>query len=158
MLKAKILVLGPCKSGKSVLSNFFAQATDLAGSEYRPTQGVRILEFESTSLQKDGKSSTLDVELWDCSGDTKFDECWPSIMSDVNGIILVYNHDQPNHAQELEMWFTTFVAQQGLKESQCLVISNTKPTTSERSKTQLCKADCIHSHLTTRPLFHSLIG
>ncbi|XP_033126788.1 intraflagellar transport protein 22 homolog [Anneissia japonica] len=142
-----VLIIQFQQSGKTVLSNFVAEATDLAGSEYRPTQGVRILEFESASLESDGQSSTLDVELWDCSGDTKFDECWPSIMTNVNGVLLVYNHDQPNHATDLEMWFTTFVAQQGLKESQCLVINNCKPSTSERRKTQLSPAVSKLTHV-----------
>jgi len=41
MFKAKILVLGPCESGKTVISNFLSDATETSGGEYHPTQGVR---------------------------------------------------------------------------------------------------------------------
>ena len=76
MVKAKILVVGPCEvtiysystlqadwvikfipcyykhvnactqSGKTCISNYLAGATESSGGEYHPTQGVRILEFE----------------------------------------------------------------------------------------------------------------
>uniref|UniRef100_A0A2K5DKM9 Intraflagellar transport 22 n=1 Tax=Aotus nancymaae TaxID=37293 RepID=A0A2K5DKM9_AOTNA len=38
MLKAKILFVGPCESGKTVLANFLTESSDI--TEYSPTQGV----------------------------------------------------------------------------------------------------------------------
>ena len=94
--KAKILVIGPCEvsvsacggrgrirrlglreetlppflqSGKTWISNFLAEATDSSGGEYHPTQGVRILEFESEGENPtNGNTFRAEVELWDCSG------------------------------------------------------------------------------------------
>ncbi|PIK58970.1 putative intraflagellar transport protein [Apostichopus japonicus] len=66
MLKAKILVIGPCDSGKSVLSNFLAEASDISGGTYHPTQGARILEFESNGSWTGNRTSTAEVEMWDC--------------------------------------------------------------------------------------------
>ena len=61
----KVAVVGPSQAGKTMISNFLADATDNIGGEilamfefefcckncfageYRPTAGVRILEFES---------------------------------------------------------------------------------------------------------------
>lgn len=44
-------------------------ATEISGGEYRPTQGVRILEFESGREDLNtGKLFKAEVELWDCSG------------------------------------------------------------------------------------------
>jgi len=60
------------QSGKTHLCNYLADATESTGGDYRPTKGVRILEFEC-----DGEHPTTgdyvraDVELWDCSGDKK---------------------------------------------------------------------------------------
>ena len=69
MYKVKVAVVGPSQSGKTMISNFLADATDNIGGEilamfevfriatllektlsgeYRPTAGVRILEFESS--------------------------------------------------------------------------------------------------------------
>ena len=55
--------------GKTVIANFLADATESNGSDYHPTQGVRILQFESGNLSVNGQSVKADVELWDCSGD-----------------------------------------------------------------------------------------
>ena len=55
MLKAKVLVIGPPKCGKTVLSNFLSDATENIGTEYRPTKGVRIVEFESRNLTIKGQ-------------------------------------------------------------------------------------------------------
>ena len=46
--KAKVLLAGPCKTGKTAIANFLADATEVSGSEtdYWPTHVVRILEFE----------------------------------------------------------------------------------------------------------------
>ncbi|XP_071849648.1 intraflagellar transport protein 22 homolog [Apostichopus japonicus] len=132
MLKAKILVIGPCDSGKSVLSNFLAEASDISGGAYHPTQGARILEFESNGSWTGNRTSTAEVEMWDCSGDTKFDECWPSLAKDAHGIILVYNPDQLNHERELETWYNHFVYNQGIKDSQCLIFGYFKPGAAAR--------------------------
>ena len=63
MYKLKILVVGPCRAGKTVVSNFLADATENTGGEYRPTAGCRILEFESQSLNVNSKVAKADVEV-----------------------------------------------------------------------------------------------
>ena len=63
MYKLKILVVGPCRAGKTVVSNFLADATENTGGEYRPTAGCRILEFESQSLNVNNKVAKADVEV-----------------------------------------------------------------------------------------------
>ena len=46
--KLKVVFAGPCKTGKTSIANFLADATEVSGSEsdYWPTHVVRILEFE----------------------------------------------------------------------------------------------------------------
>ncbi|XP_023688820.1 intraflagellar transport protein 22 homolog isoform X2 [Paramormyrops kingsleyae] len=129
MFKAKILVIGPSESGKTALSDFLSDATETIGGEYRPTQGVRILEFESQTLDASDKNATLDVELWDCAGDFKFESCWPALMRDSNG---------------------------GMQESQCLLIAHHKPGSSaDRGHpalaSHLSKLSMIHSNLEEDP-------
>lgn len=69
----KILIIGPPQSGKSRLANFIADREDNSTFGYRPTVGVRILEFEKEAPKnprRPGQEKVM-VELWDVSGDTK---------------------------------------------------------------------------------------
>ena len=75
MSKLVVFVVGPQEAGKTSLSNHVAELTEsLNSTEYHPTKGVRVLEFER-SLQADPKktqkwkNTQIDVELWDTTGD-----------------------------------------------------------------------------------------
>ena len=57
------------------MANFLAEATESSGGEYHPTQGVRVLEFESEGEDPEkGTPFRAEVELWDCSGSRRY--CW----------------------------------------------------------------------------------
>lgn len=126
MLKVKILFVGPNESGKTVLANFLSDTTDYVGQEYNPTVGVRILEFESQA-EGHGDTKTCEVELWDCSGDFKFESCWPALTNDTNGVVIIFNPDLPSHLKEIETWHSMFISSQGLLDSQCLLMAHHKP-------------------------------
>ncbi|XP_043909972.1 intraflagellar transport protein 22 homolog isoform X2 [Protopterus annectens] len=126
MFKAKILVVGPSECGKTVLSNFLSDATETIGGEYSPTQGVR------------------------------FETCWPALMKESNGIIIVFNPDLPRHLKEIEVWYTSFVLQQRLQDSQCLLIAHHKPGSgTDKEQLHLAQAlstlKLIHSNLDDDP-------
>lgn len=114
------------QSGKTVLANFLSGTTENVGGEYRPTQGVRILEFESHP-EGFGDSTTCEVELWDCSGDFKFESCWPALMKDACGVVIIFNPDVPSHLKEIETWHSMFISSQGLQDNQCLLMAHHKP-------------------------------
>lgn len=59
------------QSGKTTIANFLSDATENPSGEYRPTQGVRILEFEMQNLNVNNEKLKAEIELWDCSGDHK---------------------------------------------------------------------------------------
>lgn len=68
--KLKIIVVGPKNSGKTTISNFLmGQTAEITGGEYQPTIGCRILEAEYPS----GGNQMVNVELWDASGDNRYD-------------------------------------------------------------------------------------
>uniref|UniRef100_A0A5F9D1N5 Intraflagellar transport 22 n=1 Tax=Oryctolagus cuniculus TaxID=9986 RepID=A0A5F9D1N5_RABIT len=124
MLKAKILFVGPCESGKTVLANFLTESSDIA--EYNPTQGVR------------------------------FEACWPALMKDAQGVVIVFNADVPSHLQEIEMWHSCFVQQQPLQDSQCLLIAHHKPGSAAQKGSlplapSLSKLKLVHSNLEEDP-------
>ncbi|CAG07111.1 unnamed protein product [Tetraodon nigroviridis] len=153
MFKAKILFIGPSESGKTVLANFLSDTTENVGGEYRPTKGVRILEFET---QAEGGRTTRGVELWDCSGDFKFESCWPAIMKDSCGVVIIFNPDVKSHLKEIETWHSMFISPQSLQESQCLLIAHQKPGSEvENGRLQLAsslnKLQLIHSNLEEEP-------
>lgn len=136
------------------MCNFLADATEVSGGDYRPTQGVRILEFEVTGLSIPGRS-TLDVELWDCSGDKKFEGCWPAIARDAMGVIFVYNPDQQGHDDDLDTLYRFFVEQQNMKVSSCIVFAHQKPQTSENVRSDLSanfsKIETVQSNIEDEP-------
>ncbi|XP_067263059.1 intraflagellar transport protein 22 homolog [Chanodichthys erythropterus] len=169
MVKVKILFIGPNECGKTALSNFLSDTTESIGADYySPTQGVRILEFESHSLSNGSKNSACEVELWDCAGDFKFESCWPALMKDSNGVVIVFNPDVPSHLKEIETWHNTFIYSQGLLEPQCLLIAHHKPgsradTNHPPLAPQLNKLPLIHSNLEEDPEdvrqeFHKYLG
>ncbi|KAF6031998.1 IFT22 [Bugula neritina] len=122
MLKLKVLVVGPCEAGKTHFSNFVSDQAENAGGEYRPTQGVRILEFETPLTKSKGRSGSIDVELWDCSGDHKYESCWAAMAKDASGIIFLYNPDQPSQSSDLESWHSYFTSSSKVKPNQCALV------------------------------------
>uniref|UniRef100_A0ABI7W8G4 Intraflagellar transport 22 n=2 Tax=Felinae TaxID=338152 RepID=A0ABI7W8G4_FELCA len=124
MLKAKILFVGPCESGKTVLANFLTESSDI--TEYNPTQGVR------------------------------FESCWPALMKDSHGVVIVFNADTPSHLKEIDMWYSCFVQQQLLQDTQCLLIAHHKPGSgSDKGNLSLSpplnKLKLVHSNLEDDP-------
>ncbi len=88
----------------------------------------RILEFErevSKSQSRSFDKIGVSVELWDVSGDQqyvafylgccesmlsyikiqpRYEACWPAIMKNTNGVIIVYNPDNRQQDQEVGLW------------------------------------------------------
>jgi len=146
MLKAKILVVGPPKCGKTVLSNFLSDATENIGTEYRPTKGVRIVEFERRNLNVKDRRVNAEVELWDCGSTGNAESCWPIFAKDVNGLLFTFNQElevsgdlsttqasaqAASHQMHLEKLYNHFVRQEGVRDSQCLVINQKVPKRDE---------------------------
>jgi len=142
MLKAKILVVGPPKTGKTVISNFLSDATENIGTEYRPTKGVRIVEFERRNIKIKGRQVHAEVELWDCGSSGNVESCWPIFGKDVNGLLFIFNKElevgadssssqaageAAAHQKHLEKLYNHFVRQEGVRDSQCLVVNQKKP-------------------------------
>ncbi|XP_030040837.2 intraflagellar transport protein 22 homolog [Manduca sexta] len=125
--KLKILFIGPSDSGKSQIANCLRSDSiniEEAGTP-RPTQGVRIVEFELSNLNVNGKIVNVDIELWDCSGNHRFESCWPSLRVGVQGVILVCSPNTADTAsRELELLYNYFVSQPKLPAKQCVVFYN----------------------------------
>uniref|UniRef100_A0A1I8F4Z1 Rab-like protein 5 n=1 Tax=Macrostomum lignano TaxID=282301 RepID=A0A1I8F4Z1_9PLAT len=100
--QTKASVVGPVACGKTYLTNFLSEAIEQSSGEYRPTQACRIVEYETRQ-----GSQYIEVQLWDISGDKKFASCWPALVSSVNGVVFVYNQDQPQQSEELDQLYSS---------------------------------------------------
>lgn len=90
--KLKILILGPSGSGKSCLANYLAEKPEPIDKNYKPTVGLRILELEKTVCHSRAPAGELwQIQLWDISGDQRYDHCWTAIKHETNGVIIVHN-------------------------------------------------------------------
>ncbi|XP_063624823.1 intraflagellar transport protein 22 homolog [Cydia splendana] len=124
--KIKILLIGPSGSGKTSIANFISESMNIeeAGSP-KPTQGVRIVEFELSNINVNDKVYNNDIELWDCSGDHRFESCWPALRVGVQGVILVCSPSTANAAtREMELLYNYFVSQPKLTTKQCVLFYN----------------------------------
>ncbi|KAK5665822.1 hypothetical protein BDV3_006849 [Batrachochytrium dendrobatidis] len=149
--KVTIFVVGPSKVGKTAICNYIAELSDsINSSEYHPTQGVRILEFDR-KIVSDGKTHkwkelNLEVELWDCSGDSEFHSCWPVVSTQIQGVLFVTSPDLKQD-RELDLWPDLFPA---IKSNQCAVFAHRLVNSSSKSKVKM-----IHKTLIKAPLFYT---
>ena len=121
-MKLKFVVAGPKGTGKTLISNYLSGVGEqLTSDKYDPTVGVRILQSE---FRLNGISENFNIEIWDASGDHKYESCWRAIMADSDGVILVYNPDAPAQDQQISDWFDFFVKKNGLKDEQCMIFAH----------------------------------
>mmetsp|Transcript_33304 Transcript_33304/g.81849 ORF Transcript_33304/g.81849 Transcript_33304/m.81849 type:complete len:181 (+) Transcript_33304:302-844(+) len=117
MATVKLCVVGPQEGGKTMMCKLLAEAA--ADRQYSPTAGLRVQEVERRIGMQ-----TVNVQLWDCSGDFKYQTCFPAMSLGMDGLIIVYNPDEEGKEPELEKWFQVF-SQQGdiqLSANQCLIL------------------------------------
>ncbi len=76
----KIVVCGPQRVGKTVISNTISEFSNVIPVEYKATVGVRILECEKEFTEdqiknipsyKGKNTNKVKIQLWDISGDKK---------------------------------------------------------------------------------------
>jgi len=71
--------------------------------------------------------SRADIELWDCSGDHKFENCWPAIANEMGGVILVCDPElDKEHNKDLQTWYGFYVEQQSMRDGQAIVFAHSK--------------------------------
>lgn len=121
----KVLLVGPKGVGKTTVANYLSEHRDTFGAKvpprYQPTIGTRILEVEKSAANS---RRSVPIELWDVSGDQRFEACWPAIMKDADGIVIMYDPENPGHERDVILWYDYFVANAGLDDSQCMVLAH----------------------------------
>ena len=106
-----------------MIANMLAEHDEAFGSPnvgpYKPTVATRILECER-ELSAKWDIDNVTIELWDVSGDHKYESCYPAIMDKCNGVILVYDPQNHAHESEVENWYREFVKTSGLRPEECM--------------------------------------
>ncbi|XP_011815430.1 PREDICTED: intraflagellar transport protein 22 homolog isoform X3 [Colobus angolensis palliatus] len=77
-------------------------------------------------------------------------------MKDAHGVVIVFNADIPSHRKEMEMWYSCFVQQQSLQDTQCMLIAHHKPGSGDDKgnlslSPPLNKLKLVHSNLEDDP-------
>ena len=124
--KIKIIVVGPSRVGKTILANVISGHSEHPQSIYHPTCGVRILELEKEPPRgnRRGGDGKVQVELWDCSGDPRYEKSWSAFRKDTNGVIFVF--DGEDAATDMEHWSRNFPQRIGIPPTQCIAFAHFK--------------------------------
>jgi hypothetical protein len=75
----------------------------------------------------------VQVELWDCSSDSKFESCWPAICADVHALVIVFNPTSTQQATEIRAWAEYFVRETAVESPQCAIFAHGNITTAGTS-------------------------
>merc|ERR1711908_259704 len=85
--KLKVVIVGDHESGKTLFTNIVSSSqSDVQplAEFHRSTGNCRIVEFERAI-----DSQSVDVELWDISGDLAQESFWPVYADEMDGLILM---------------------------------------------------------------------
>jgi len=117
----KVAMLGPVQAGKTKI---VAQIVGMQfPNKYEPTAGVRILELDETISTPDGEL-IYPVELWDCSGDQRFEACWPAICDSLDGAIVAFDPTNKAQANDVRIWCEWFAKRARLKEGTMAIFAH----------------------------------
>ena len=66
----------------------------------------------------------INIELWDVSGDFKYEKCWAPIQQDALGIMFVYDNTNPDSEDDLKRFVEAFPKALRIKQSMCMCFIN----------------------------------
>jgi GTPase SAR1 family protein len=113
----KIIIVGPQKVGKTVIANTISEFSKTVSPDYHPTVGVRILEISkpytdeqvaNIPVLKKNKINKVRIELWDMSGDRRFESTWPAIKYGADGVIIVLDAVNEKYEATIDEWMNNF--------------------------------------------------
>lgn len=143
----KVALVGPKSSGKTRIANHLAGLLFPSEIKTEPTIGCRILTFDKQFPTKTREGAAVDVvtriELWDLSGDMRFEACWPAVADEMHAVIVVFDPGSKQQAQDVRLWCEWFAARGRLQNEQCMIFAhgnltaNHKPLTVKAGGRQL---------------------
>ena len=55
----------------------------------KKTFNFNLINFQNVEVKN--RMAKVDVELWDTSGNSKFDNCWPALAREAHGVMFVFH-------------------------------------------------------------------
>ena len=167
----KIVIVGPQKVGKTVIANSLSEFSHTISPDYHPTVGVRILETEkdytneqvgSISILKKNKINKVKIELWDMSGDRRFESTWPAIKYGANGVIIVLDAVNDRYEGVIDEWMNNFCGEMNPDNVVCFSYKkeDSKGIAKNKQSHQfpnMTIAEVNHSMESLLPNFHKFI-
>ena len=167
----KIVIVGPQKVGKTVIANSLSEFSNTVSPDYHPTVGVRILELEkpytdeqvaNIPVLKKNKLNKVKIELWDISGDRRFESTWPALKYGANGVIIVLDAFNDKFDSVIGEWMNNFCNDINPEEVTCF--SYKKEDVKGISKNKLSHqypnmviSEVNHSMESLLPVFHKFV-
>lgn len=84
---------------------------------------LRILELSEPVPTPDG-DLLKSVELWDCSGDQKYEPCWPAICDRLDGAIVAFDPTNKSQANDVRIWCEWFCKRANLHDGQVTIFAH----------------------------------
>ena len=167
----KIIIVGPQKVGKTVIANSLSEFSHTISPDYHPTVGVRVLETEKTytdeqisaiPILKKNKLSKVKIELWDMSGDRRFESTWPAIKYGANGVIIVLDAVNDKFEGVIDEWMNNFCTELSPHIVTCFSYKKEDSKGIVKSKvshqfTNMTISEVNHSMESLLPNFHKFI-
>ncbi|KAK9732152.1 hypothetical protein QE152_g13011 [Popillia japonica] len=119
--KTKILFIGPTKGGKTLLANYLADLNINLPEDLKPTKGLRIVEYDLNNILINGENSNVDVQIWDASGDEKYNSFWCVFRKNIDGVVFIYSQEDELGVRKLDYMYNYFVSQPNRSLKSCLV-------------------------------------
>jgi Rab-like protein 5 len=92
-------------------------------NKYEPTAGVRILELTELIQTEHGELSQA-VELWDCSGDQKYEGCWSALCDKLDGALVCFDPTNKAQANDVRIWCEWFCKRAKLHDGQVAIFAH----------------------------------
>ena len=83
--------------------------------------GLRILEF-TTEISNQGVPSNVSGQIWDVSGDIKYEPTWKAIARKCDGAVIIYNAFDKSQCGAVDLYLKGFC--NNLDASQILIVAN----------------------------------
>ena len=86
-------------------------------SDYHPTVGCRILELDKQftgdqakkiNILSKNNATSVKIELWDMSGDRRYETTWPIAKHEAHGVIVVLDSETERFDSTLDEWISDF--------------------------------------------------
>jgi Rab-like protein 5 len=83
----------------------------------------RILELTEQIATEHGDISQA-VELWDCSGDQKYEGCWAAICDKLDGALVCFDPTNKAQANDVRIWCEWFCKRANLFDGQVAIFAH----------------------------------